>query len=587
MPQFPCVPTPMTKSTAETRKGTQTKSSGFKADLGSLVAIAAAWVTMVLLVKPVGNFPLNDDWVYGWTVRSLVNEGRLQILAVSTPSFFTQAFWGALFCQPFGFSFNALRLSSLTLGLVGIIGIYFLLRQANVSRKAATLGALAIAVNPLYFELSNTFMTDVPFIALAALASYAFVKGLKCSSNRAVAVGVLISCAAGLIRQIGFVIPLAFGIAYLVKNGLRPRNVAVAAVPPVVTVATTALVPALLGVSHEVPVQIQAAMAYLQVGPLYMALALYDVVVTSLVYLGVFLLPILLVAHRVRWKPQTPLQRTASLLVVAGFPVALAGKLLSDGQWSLLKGQPGDVLIDFGLGPATLIDIFGKNLPHLPTAPAWFWTVVTVAGAIGGTLLVRHLVGATGLLLSRDPDHKIAKPAVTFFLVAMILSLLSVVPLYYLQYFDRYFLISALFAVGLIAYMSPASAKPGRASIIAAGVLIVLYGFFSVCATHDYIDWNRARWRALDHLTNEMQIRPGDIDGGYEFNGWRNYRGPKQNQWHVTNDDYVVAFGLMDGYVEVEKYAFRRWLPAGEGEIFLLRREGLPDSQPKRAPSQR
>jgi hypothetical protein len=33
-----------------------------------------------------------------------------------------QIVWGALFCFPFGFSYTALRISTLTLGLVGVTG---------------------------------------------------------------------------------------------------------------------------------------------------------------------------------------------------------------------------------------------------------------------------------------------------------------------------------------------------------------------------------------------------------------------------------------------------------------------------------
>jgi len=38
----------------------------------------------------------------------------------------TQALWGSIFCVPAGFSFNALRFS-LTLAIVGILGVYVLL----------------------------------------------------------------------------------------------------------------------------------------------------------------------------------------------------------------------------------------------------------------------------------------------------------------------------------------------------------------------------------------------------------------------------------------------------------------------------
>src|SRR3990172_4055803 len=125
-----------------------------KGDLFALLAITAAWVAMALLVRPSGDFPLNDDWMYGWTVRSLVTEGTLRILPVTSPTLLAQALWGALFCLPFGFSFTALRISTLTLGLAGVLAVYLILREAGFGRRGATLGAMTVAVNPIYFVLS-------------------------------------------------------------------------------------------------------------------------------------------------------------------------------------------------------------------------------------------------------------------------------------------------------------------------------------------------------------------------------------------------------------------------------------------------
>ncbi len=77
----------------------------------------------------------------------------------------THVLWGSLFCIPFGFSFTALRFSTLTLGLIGILGTYFLLREVKSDRYIAFMGAMLLASNPIYVALSNTFMTDVPFTA--------------------------------------------------------------------------------------------------------------------------------------------------------------------------------------------------------------------------------------------------------------------------------------------------------------------------------------------------------------------------------------------------------------------------------------
>ena len=40
-----------------------------KADIVNILIIIAIWTVMVIVVNPLGNFPLNDDWVYG-SIRS-------------------------------------------------------------------------------------------------------------------------------------------------------------------------------------------------------------------------------------------------------------------------------------------------------------------------------------------------------------------------------------------------------------------------------------------------------------------------------------------------------------------------------------
>jgi hypothetical protein len=51
-------------------------------------------------------------------------------------------------------------------------------------------------------------------------------------------------------------------------------------------------------------------------------------------------------------------------------------------------------------------------------------------------------------------------------------------------------------------------------------LVLCLYVYFSVGASHDYMAWNRARWQALNDLTSKYNVSPTLIDGGYEFNGW-------------------------------------------------------------------
>lgn len=122
-----------------------------------------------------------------------------------------------------------------------------------------------------------------------------------------------------------------------------------------------------------------------------------------------------------------------------------------------------------------------------------------------------------------------------------------------------------------------ATGRPIRWPAIA---LLLLFGWFSLCATHDYLAWNRARWRAWDWLSETRGATIQQVDGGYELNGWLNYydRDPAtvaddRSFWWVTDDRYIIAFGYVPGYERIHRETFARWLWWSRGEVGVWERE--------------
>ena len=67
------------------------------------------------------DVPLHDDWTYAWSVEHFLKTGKLAVLDWSIHYPFAQILWGALFCLPFGFSFSALRVSTVMLAWLGAL----------------------------------------------------------------------------------------------------------------------------------------------------------------------------------------------------------------------------------------------------------------------------------------------------------------------------------------------------------------------------------------------------------------------------------------------------------------------------------
>src|SRR6267378_993327 len=169
-------------------------------DLALLVMIFAV---SIVVVNPLGDFPLDDDWSFARTVKGLVEHGDWRPTGWTSPTLITQSLWGAIFCVAAGFSFNALRFSTLTLALVGILGVYVLFIINIRDRLLAVTAALTLAFNPIYYVLSNTFMTDVPFTALAILSSIFFVRCIRRFGYLDLSIACLLAVAATLCRQLG------------------------------------------------------------------------------------------------------------------------------------------------------------------------------------------------------------------------------------------------------------------------------------------------------------------------------------------------------------------------------------------------
>ena len=123
-----------------------------RGDVAAIALICIVWTVLAFAIDPRGDFPLQDDWAYGLPVKALVERGEFRLTDWSNPTLIAQVFWGALFCLPAGFSFTAVRISTLVLGLVGLIGMYGLLRQLGAKRTVAFFGAGVVCANPIYLD---------------------------------------------------------------------------------------------------------------------------------------------------------------------------------------------------------------------------------------------------------------------------------------------------------------------------------------------------------------------------------------------------------------------------------------------------
>ena len=585
---------------AVSAKGAFRDTWAMHADGLVLSALAGLWIGLVLLVDPRGDFPILDDWSYGRSVKTLIEQGRLQYDGWNAPTLFLQVLYGALFCLPFGFSFEALRISTLVAGLAGGLGTYLLLREASATRLAAVVGSLVVLLNPSYFQHAFTFMTDVPFTALAVISALFFLRALRTYTTRDVVLATVVASCATLIRQPGIVIPVGYGLALVARSTFEKRLLLRAGLPAMVTFAVYAvydraidylqLKPVLLGTFLDLPL-----MRLKTQGALPVILDSIRRGEALFAHMSLFVLPCLLVllGYALRQNPLTPTLRRVLL--------GVSPALFLFVYWRFWP--PALSLQVFGMVPLVMVGVMegGRNW-GLSGEHFAFRPVVWSGEFIATTLMICVSIAAVVRIVRRpEPDCRFDCASALFGLST---SVMLLAPFIVAPFFERYLIpVLPFVLLTLVALAKPTQRTESRGwySPLTAGGILALIGFsaVSISYAHDHMVWNRLRWQAVNFLVREKGIDPSTIDGGLSVNGWHlfpldgpvrkryaNWHFERGNWWRNEVAEYIVAIsnptrldsliagaqGLPSERLDVVwKKSFTGWLPGADGDVLVCR----------------
>lgn len=512
------------------------------------VALAALYIFMLVCSNAWGNFPLNDDWNYGFTVKALLDEHKVIVTQWSLAASFTHILLGYLLCAIFGFSFDTLRVGTMLCGFGAIATLYILSARLGVSRAIRLLAAATLATNPLFFNLATTYMTDVPFLFLAGIFLIFAINNRPAASTMAAIFSVLT-------RQTGVVLPLAFAL-----TGVPDRRW-IKALPLVASIIATTIFQTWLGTTSGTLYSYQAERAWIQ---MQLAQGIVHVIencamnfISALVYLGAFLFPLMIVLYPQFLSGLEGKQKKFAItmflepLILIGLGLILTHSLMPLGD---------NILFDLGLGPVLL----GGTEPNiLAKGPTVFWVLVTTCGVIGASAIISMLV----ILIQRRAASPVLFMSFCFYLAVIMFR----------GFFDRYLLFPMFLLAPVLALAGQATTSRTKILLPMASLTLLLFATFAVAGTHDYFAWNRARWQAAKDLVEIKQISPLDIDGGLEFNGWYGYQPRYRHLGGVVmstdmrhGDKYLLRMQPIGGYTAASRYAFQRWLPWGSGEIVVL-----------------
>jgi len=364
-----------------------------------IAIVTMVWLLAILIVQPLGDFPLNDDWAYATDVKNLLQTGSFAPVGWTSMSLLTHVLWGALCCSIFGFSFEVLRFSSLFIGLICLCNVYLIIRELGASRFLALLVALTLGFNPIYFALSFTFMTEISFMAFVSYAALFFIRHLRSESLPNLLLATLFCIIATLSRQTGLFLPLAFIFAFAWKKyttlyKIPNPNTLTSPLSPLTSLLSFLLPFAALKCFEYYMFSVGKTQALygLQVDELkYLLLNIPEILPLRVVkntyqaslYLGLMGLPVwgFLSYQKVTNHHKSGGFKPAAFAMV--FPILfLFGIIINDSQMPTLIG----ILEASGIGPRTLYDTYTLQIPT-DNLPQYFWQIVTYASAIGAGLL--------------------------------------------------------------------------------------------------------------------------------------------------------------------------------------------------------
>jgi hypothetical protein len=531
-------------------------SSGWLSDeWPAVAAISGAFALGWALVGANANVPVIDDWVYAWSVEHLVSTGRLRVLEYSAIYPVSQILWGSLFAGIAGFSFVALRLSTVTLSVIACVSVHATLREIGCRRSTALLGAMALAFDPVYFALSFSFMTEIPFICASALALYWFVRAVQREQTGALWLGGMFSVLAFLVRPIGIALPAAVLPSLSTRPDWRTslkRSVwPLAAAIGVMAVLQLGL-PRVLGATDWAATRRD----YLR---WWFTIPIRDYLAwtVGLLFVSAFPLVPILIPYLVRRKRLW--QCGLACLALAVVCLVWLGEIpdsLPDWQTWSLQDIAARAMVDGPLGPSAW---------SVRAAPA-----VRLLGLLAMTSWSVGLVGGRRTFLRRGSAG----------LVVLTLAVLHVAMIHVLWlYNDRYYVVLA----PLWAIMAAAALDgEGRARWLAVPLLAV-WAFLAVTGTRDMLAYNEACARAAQALEAEG-VAPFDIDAGYPVNGWRLYAHPENlppgsdrryDVPFVTSNrptEYSVVNGMLPGGELVKEIPLGRATWQASRVLYLIRR---------------
>jgi hypothetical protein len=514
-----------------------------------------------IIVNPLGKFPLNDDWAYATGV-SFFNE-RHYIFFGDFPSMtlFTHIIWGSLFTYFTGFSFFALRVSTIISAIIGFIFLNKLVTKLSGNKTLAVLACAVLLFNPIFFNLANTFMTDVNFSTLWIICCYLAYNYFQTDKKIYYFFFIVGSCALILIRQYGIVLPACFMLVSPFAGKKRILSVILGISGLAITIIVLKYyenylrdhLPEINTYKFSGNVQIFEYKFWSVLGNSFM-LKYKEIILQILVFTAPFAVVF----------SGSIIKKAGARLSIIVFVNSLVLVLF------FLSGYyqtSANIFSNLMIGPESFHESFNGARHNLyPRFETLFHLVKILFSVISLFVISTNLI----LIFPRSRLGAYNLRPILFF-AGLIVSYIFMI-LITESYFDRYHLPLIITFIIALSWIN----KNYDVKLLPAIIPLVFFAYISVAGTKDYMAWNNQRWKAYRYLKDDLKIPIERINGGFEVNCYRNgVNSGWQDFLDANKFDYLIQFNPAKGFVLYKEYQFNRYLPFKKDKVNIYVKEGV------------
>lgn len=486
------------------------------------------WAVVIFVSGVSGNFNIGDDFSYAKAVENLYLNGEIRFTDWTSMTLIFQVILGYIYSLLFGFSFETLRLVSLSSGIAASLGIYFTSRN-YLDEKASFILTFLSVFNPDYLFSSFHFSTDINFFCFFIWAVHYSIKYLNSRSIIDLILFTILLFLSFFIREISGLYAASFLIYFVYKKDYQIKHF----IPLVLLSISYLAYKYWLKNSHGTPALMDLGskrFSDMLSDPLHMILVYGKSIVMILAYSGQILLPLSIQKIKDLKLIQLIIVITAAIILTS---VILFTRIYND-AYSFM---------------------FSHLIHHFPIGDIYNWDQSSVYLTSKITSGIIFIISFLSIFISiNDLKSSLSKiPLLNIYLTIYVLFIAG-------QFVYPRYLIPVLFIIVLL------SLKDLKIKYFWPLFLIMGFNYYYGIATvHDRLEYHRS----INKTTNELMhsgVRADQIDAGFEFGAYHFYKHDHQttstqNWYWVQNDDYLVRPGKIIGKETLDSNEYTRLFP--------------------------